>query len=76
MEQAAKLGGAYDFITRLPEGFNTYLERPVTDRYSAMPEGTKTLFGREVNLNGVRSAAGMKSSSNELSGGQRQRLAV
>ncbi|KZT68754.1 P-loop containing nucleoside triphosphate hydrolase protein [Daedalea quercina L-15889] len=74
---AAKLGGAEEFIERLPEGFDTYLERPVPDHYSALPEGTKTIFGNPVKYGGIRRAADMQSSTgHNLSGGQMQRLAV
>jgi len=74
---AAKLGGAEEFIERLPEGFDTYLERPVTDYYSGLPEGTKSLFGRPVEYSGIRGIAGLQSNSGHtLSGGQMQRLAV
>ncbi len=74
---AARLGGAESFIEKLPEGYNTYLDRPVRDYYAGLPEGTKTLFGRSVDYSAVRGAGGMKSSSNSsLSGGQMQRLAV
>ncbi|KAI0779878.1 hypothetical protein C8Q74DRAFT_1456295 [Fomes fomentarius] len=74
---AARLGGAESFIEKLPEGYNTYLDRPVRDYYAGLPEGTKTLFGRSVDYSAVQSAGGMKSSSNSsLSGGQMQRLAV
>ncbi|THU99111.1 P-loop containing nucleoside triphosphate hydrolase protein [Dendrothele bispora CBS 962.96] len=42
------MGGAHDFITRLPESYDTYLDRPgmVRDVYSGLPEGTKTIFGQ------------------------------
>ncbi|THG96057.1 hypothetical protein EW026_g5703 [Hermanssonia centrifuga] len=74
---AARLGGSEEFIEKLPDGFNTYLERPVTDYYSGLPEGTKSLFGRPVDYQSVRKAGGMASSaSSTLSGGQMQRLAV
>ena len=74
---AARLGGAEEFIEQLPEGFDTYLDRPVRDYYAGLPEGTKTLFGRNVDYSAIRSAGGMKSSSvSALSGGQMQRLAV
>lgn len=43
IEMAARLGGAEDFIKRLPDGFETYLERPVGDYYSGLPEGTAVL---------------------------------
>jgi len=75
--EAARLGGAQDFINRLPEGFDTYLERPVRDYYSGLPEGTRTLFGRPVDYSRVRGVGGMDMvNHNTLSGGQRQRLAV
>ena len=74
---AAKLGGADEVISRLPDGLDTYLDRPVEDSYSHLPEGTKTLFGRPVDYNAVRSFGGMSAtSSTGLSGGQMQRLAV
>ncbi|KAI0089816.1 P-loop containing nucleoside triphosphate hydrolase protein [Irpex rosettiformis] len=73
---AAELGGSTNFIERLPEGFDTYLDRPVQDLYSGLPEGTKTLFGRPVDYQGVRSAGGMASGTTGLSGGQMQRLAL
>jgi hypothetical protein len=75
--RAARLGGSEDFIKRLPEGFNTYLERPVTDYYSGIPEGTKSLFGRPIDYNSVRRAGNMASTATtSLSGGQMQRLAL
>lgn len=75
--EAAKLGGAHEFIERLPEGFDTYLDRPISDYYSGIPEGTKTIFGRPVDYNRVRNIGGMRSiNSTSLSGGQMQRLAV
>ncbi|KZT68757.1 P-loop containing nucleoside triphosphate hydrolase protein [Daedalea quercina L-15889] len=74
---AARLGGAEEFIERLPEGFDTYLERPVTDYYSALPEGTKTIFGKPVDYGGIRGVASLQSNTgHNLSGGQMQRLAV
>ena len=74
---AARLGGVEEFIDRLPDGFETYLQRPVQDHYSSLPEGTKTLFGRSVDYNSVRAAASMSAASgSSLSGGQLQRLAV
>lgn len=74
---AARLGGAEEFIERLPDGIDTYLDRPVRDHYAGLPEGTRTLFGRKVDYSGVRMAGGMKSSGlSSLSGGQMQRLAV
>ncbi|GLB36684.1 putative (ABC) transporter [Lyophyllum shimeji] len=77
VRQAARLGGAEEFIERLPEGFETYLERPVRDYYSSLPEGTTSLFGRPVDYGRLRDAGGMQASSSKgLSGGQMQRIAL
>jgi ABC-type multidrug transport system fused ATPase/permease subunit len=77
VRQAARFAGAEEIIERQTEGFDTYLERPVRDYYSELPEGTKTLFGRTVNHRGVRRAiGGGKPQNMTLSGGQMQRLAV
>ncbi|KAF8151968.1 P-loop containing nucleoside triphosphate hydrolase protein [Mycena galopus ATCC 62051] len=62
IREAATLGGATEFIERLDDGFDTYLDRPVDDIYSSLPQGTKTLFGRPVEYS--------------LSGGQMQRIAL
>ena len=71
------MGGAEEFVERLPEGFGTYLERPVRDYYSALPEGTTSLFGRAVDYGRIRSIGKMEaSSSKSLSGGQMQRIAL
>ena len=58
--EAARLGGAEDFIERLPDGFDTYFERPVKDHYSNLP-------GRTVDYSELRDVAGM--STGELSKG-------
>ncbi|KAG6874168.1 hypothetical protein C0995_005586 [Termitomyces sp. Mi166 len=77
IRQAAHLGGADGFIERLPDGFDTYLERPVRDYYSALPEGTTSLFGRPVDYGRIRNVGKMEaSSSKSLSGGQMQRIAL
>ena len=62
-------------IARLPEGLDTYLERPVRDLYSGIPDGTTTLFGRKVDHGRLRSFVGAPT-DHGLSGGQMQRLAV
>ncbi|KAH9054293.1 HlyB/MsbA family ABC transporter [Lactarius vividus] len=74
IEEAARLGGASELIARLPDGFDTYLKRPVRDMYVGLPEGTKKFFGRKV----VEGPHGFKedTTDRELSGGQMQRLAV
>ncbi|KAG6885031.1 hypothetical protein C0993_006447 [Termitomyces sp. T159_Od127] len=77
IRQAARMGGADEVIERLPEGYETYLERPVRDYYSALPEGTTTLFGRPVDYERIRSVGRMEASSlKTLSGGQMQRIAL
>ncbi|KAF8446437.1 P-loop containing nucleoside triphosphate hydrolase protein [Boletus edulis BED1] len=77
IREATRLGGAEEFIDKLPEGFDTYLDRPVRDYYSGLPEGTAMLFGRKVNYNRVRGAGAMRATDKStLSGGQMQRLAV
>ncbi|RPD56235.1 P-loop containing nucleoside triphosphate hydrolase protein [Lentinus tigrinus ALCF2SS1-7] len=74
---AARLAGAESFVDKLPDGFNTYLEPPVSTEYSSIPEGQTFFTGRKVNYNGLREAAGVKSTeAAALSGGQMQRLAV
>lgn len=65
---AARLGGAEEFIKLLPEGFDTYIDRPVKDTYSGLPPDTRTIFGRPINQWATRDLG--------LSGGQMQRLAV
>ena len=62
-------------IARLPDGLDTYLERPVRDLYSGIPDGTTTLFGRKVEHGRLRSFMGTPT-DHGLSGGQMQRLAV
>ncbi|KAG8220222.1 P-loop containing nucleoside triphosphate hydrolase protein [Butyriboletus roseoflavus] len=77
IREAARLGGAEVFVDKLPEGFDTYLDRPVRDYYSSLPEGTTMLFGRKVDYNRVRGAGAMRATNTStLSGGQMQRLAV
>jgi ABC-type multidrug transport system fused ATPase/permease subunit len=75
IRQAATLGGATEFIEELPEGFSTILSRPIRDHYSGLPEGTKSLFGREVKYSGLKARVG-RTQELTLSGGQMQRLAV
>ncbi|EJF56118.1 P-loop containing nucleoside triphosphate hydrolase protein [Dichomitus squalens LYAD-421 SS1] len=78
VHMAARLGGASEFIAKLSEGYDTYLDKPVRDYFSGMPEGTRTLFGKQIDFSVVRGAGGMgsRASGPGLSGGQMQRLAV
>ncbi|KAF8920579.1 P-loop containing nucleoside triphosphate hydrolase protein [Mucidula mucida] len=74
--EAARLGGADEVVAKLPERFGTYLERPVRDMYSPLPEGTKMLFGRPVDYSKLRRKGGMRTTESALSGGQMQRIAL
>jgi ABC-type multidrug transport system fused ATPase/permease subunit len=77
IEEAARMGGADEFVANLPDGFDTYLDRPVSDIYAGLPEGTKTLFGRSVDYNRVRGVGRMaRQTKTALSGGQMQRIAL
>jgi ABC-type multidrug transport system fused ATPase/permease subunit len=75
IERAAQLGGASELIARLPDGFDTYLERPVRDLFSGLPDGTPGLFGRKVDNGRLRRYVDTPTDPG-LSGGQMQRLAV
>jgi len=75
IRQAAELGGALDVITNLKDGFDTFLSRPVRDYYAGLPEGSRSLFGREIDYDRVKKKVG-RSHDIELSGGQMQKLAV
>ncbi|RPD56236.1 HlyB/MsbA family ABC transporter [Lentinus tigrinus ALCF2SS1-7] len=77
VREAARLGGAESLIDKLPDGLDTFLERPSVDQLYGPPEGSKTVLGKPFDICAVRDAAGIKASStSELSGGQMQRLAV
>jgi ABC-type multidrug transport system fused ATPase/permease subunit len=77
IQRAAQLGGIDEAINKLPENFETYLNRPVSDVYQNLPPGTKKLFGRDIKHVGSRHATSVLDNTNTwLSGGQMQRLAV
>ncbi|TFK83989.1 P-loop containing nucleoside triphosphate hydrolase protein [Polyporus arcularius HHB13444] len=77
VRQAARLGGAESFIAKMPDGYETYLERPSLEHSSGPQEGSKSLLGKPFDVTAVRDVAGMQSTvKSELSGGQMQRLAV
>jgi len=75
IERAAHMGGASELIAKLPEGFDTYLERPVRDLFSGLPDETRDLFGRKVDGGRLRRYVDTPA-DHGLSGGQMQRLAV
>ncbi|KAG1777293.1 P-loop containing nucleoside triphosphate hydrolase protein [Suillus placidus] len=77
IREAARLGGAEEFIDELPDGFDTYVNCPVDDRYAGLHEGAKTPFGWPVDYSLLRNVGGLRvSATSGLSGGQNQRLAV
>jgi len=61
----------------MPEGFDTYLERPVRDLWY-IPSNAKTKSGRKVDYELVREVIGGVGNKDpiRLSGGQMQKLAV
>ena len=70
IERAARLGGASEFIAQLPNGLDSYLERPVRDHFSESQNG-------KVNLNNCHMRRYVDTpTDHNLSGGQLQRLAV
>ena len=77
VREAARLGGAEEFIDKLNEGFNTYLERPIPDVWS-IPSNAKTRSGLTIDSDSFREAIGRVGNEDtvKLSGGQMQRLAV
>ena len=58
IKEAACLGGAAEFIEKLPDGYNSYLERPVHDIYSNLPMGMSKLFGRTISHSKLRKFGG------------------
>ncbi|KAG2345400.1 hypothetical protein BDR05DRAFT_998534 [Suillus weaverae] len=71
IREAARLGGAEEFIDELPDGFDTYVNCPVDDHYAGHLEYAN------VDYSLLRSVGGLRvSATSGLSGGQNQRLAV
>jgi hypothetical protein len=77
IREAARLGGAEEFIDKMNEGFDTYLKRPVQDVWS-IPSNAKTRSGLKIDRDLLREAIGRVGNEDtvKLSGGQMQRLAV
>lgn len=73
IREAARLGGAEEFIDELLDGFNSYLERPVGNHRAPVIEGSMMASGRRVDFSALN---GLPTDYLGLSGGQRQRLAV
>ena len=70
IKEAARLGGASELIARLPNGLDTYLERPVRDEFHGLDNDKKKLFKEKI-VGDIDNKT-----KQELSGGQMQRLAV
>lgn len=75
IERAAQLGGASELIAHLPDGFDTYLERPVQDLFSGLPDGMTHLLGGMTDTGRLRRYVNTPT-HHDLSGGQMQRLAI
>lgn len=74
IREAAHLGGAEEFIDELPDGFNTYIIRPVRNGY---PDFPMMPSGQPMDFSLVQSVGGFRVPEDlSLSGGQMQRLAV
>ncbi|KAG1880462.1 P-loop containing nucleoside triphosphate hydrolase protein [Suillus tomentosus] len=79
IREAARLGGAEDFIDELPRGFDTYLDRLVDDYYGDLPESTTTLFGHPVDTSSRNDIGHVHTTGApgiQISRGQAQRLAI
>jgi len=74
VEKAVRLGGATELIARLPNGLDTYLERPVHDLYQGLPDGA-SIFGGKIDNDRLRGIMGTPT-DRALSGGEMQKLAV
>jgi len=80
IKRAAELGGAADFIEKLPDGYDSFVERPVKEQYSPL---SSSLNGQDLRgaFDTLRKCAGLPqedgfSGSRGLSGGQLQRIAL
>lgn len=84
IEEAARRGGASEFIHTLPEEMETYLSRPVRDMAGGLGVGQHILFGQQFNTSGgggwgknkKSGKRGGRAQDMEVSGGQQQRLAL
>ncbi|KAG2136206.1 P-loop containing nucleoside triphosphate hydrolase protein, partial [Suillus cothurnatus] len=67
VREAARLGGAEDFIDELPDGFDTHLNKLTT---------TLWIFSMETSLKAPRRSLGVPAPELQISRGQVQRLAI
>jgi ABC-type multidrug transport system fused ATPase/permease subunit len=77
VERAAELGGFADIVNRLPSKLDSYIDHPVQNYFSKIPEGTMSLFG-STSLHTFSTWAGSANQEEVkgLSGGEEQRLAL
>ncbi|KAG2050161.1 P-loop containing nucleoside triphosphate hydrolase protein [Suillus hirtellus] len=76
VREAARLGGAEEFIDDLPDGFDTYINRPLQDYHSDI-EGIRRRNESLVDFSLARRVGNIRATPYiGLSGGQMQRLAV
>ncbi|KAG2075724.1 P-loop containing nucleoside triphosphate hydrolase protein [Suillus decipiens] len=79
VREAARLGGAEDFIDELPRGFDTHLDHPETIYYKNLPKDTTMLFGQPIDFSYRRSIDDiyfLGPPKLEISRGEKQRLAI
>lgn len=72
VQEAAALGGAADFIAKLPEGMESSVNRYDAPAMSSGPDGIAIMRAAHL-MTGKKKG---RSTENELSGGQMQRLAL
>lgn len=72
VQQAAKLGGAEEFIESLPHKYGTHISRPVFDYCNDAPSNDSVLAGKKIDFSKFK----LNGSQKDFSGGQKQRIAL
>ena len=72
IQQAAKLGGADDFIEALQHKYDTHIIRPVYDYSNDEPTGDSIFVGKKTDF----SKFALNGTQKDFSGGQKQRIAL
>ncbi|KAF6748427.1 HlyB/MsbA family ABC transporter [Ephemerocybe angulata] len=72
IRQAAKLGGAEEFIDALPYKYDTFVTRPVYDHSYGQPSSTSAFAGKTVDFKKLK----LNERQKDFSGGQKQRVAL
>lgn len=72
IRQAAKLGGADDFIEALQHKYDTHIIRPVYDYSNDEPTGDSIFVGKKTDF----SKFDLNGTQKDFSGGQKQRIAL